>query len=207
MREFHCPSLFLAEQVSRKCKDTLKLVQKTKQEYYQKITSEANPQNVWKLRGWTKQKKTFVLPSLNTGKNSPPAITHEEKCQVLRRHLFPETPTLPDEPPIDLNPAAEDIEYAPVMKREVRDAIFTVAQLNAPGISGLTRHAWRWGWSILHKEIYHLLRLAADSRYHPSAWQMSIAIAIQKPNRDYDYSLPQSYRLIQLLEVIGKALE
>ncbi len=91
------------------------------------------------------------------------------------------------------------------MKREIRDAIFTVAQLNAPGISSLTGRAWCWGWSILHKEIYNLLRLAADSSYHPTTWRTSIAVMIQKPN--CDYSLPHSYRLIQLLEVIGKALE
>ena len=44
-----------------------------------------------------------------------------------------------------------------------------------------------------------------DSGYHPKAWRTLIAVAIQKPNRDY--SQPRSYRLIQLLEVIGKALE
>jgi len=205
MREFHHPSLFLAEQVTHKWKNTLKLVQKMKPEYYQKITSEANTQNVWQMRGWTKQKKTFTSPPLSTGENTPLAITHGEKCQTLCRHLFPEPPTLPEEPLIDLNPTNEDIQYTSVMKREVRDTIFMAAQLNAPGISGLTGRVWRWGWSILHEEIYHLLRLAADSGHHPAAWRMSIMVAIQKPN--CDYSLPQSYRLIQLLEVIGKALE
>ena len=138
MREFHWPSLFLAEQTALKCKATLKLVQKTKQEYYRKMTTEANAQNIWQLRNWTKKRRTFTSPPISTGENTPPAITHEEKCQVLHHHLFPETPTLPEEPPINLNPTDEDIEYTPVMKREVRDTIFTVAQLNAPGISGLT---------------------------------------------------------------------
>src|SRR6266436_9682359 len=103
MREFHCPSLFLAEQVTHKQKNTLKLVQKMKQEYYQKITSEANAQNIWQMRGWTKQKKTFALPPLSTGENTPPAITHREKCLTLCRHLFLEPPTLPEEPLINLN--------------------------------------------------------------------------------------------------------
>src|SRR5258708_25206402 len=166
---------------------------------------EANAQNVWKLRDWTRPKRTIASPPLHTGNNSPPAITHEEKCQVLHKHLFPDPATLPEEPLINLTPDPEDIEYNPITKREVRDAIFTAAQLNAPGISGLTGHTWRWGWGVLHEEIYNLLRLAADSRYHPQAWRTSIAVAIQKPN--CDYSLPRLYRLIQLLEVIGKALE
>src|SRR5258708_16777123 len=185
MREFHQPSLFLAEQTALKCKDTLKLVRKTKQEYYRKKKTEANGQNKWQVRNWTKKRKTFTSPPISTGENTPPAITHEEKCQVLHHHLFPETPTLPEEPLINLNPTDEDIEYTPVTKREVRDAIFTAAQLNAPGISELTGQAWRWGWNVLHEEIFHLLRLAADSGYHPKAWRTSIAVAIQKPNRNY----------------------
>src|SRR5258708_30844826 len=41
--------------------------------------------------------------------------------------------------------------------------------------------------------------------YHPKDWQTSIAVTLQKPKRDY--SLPRSYQLIQLLEVLGKVLE
>src|SRR5260370_20107927 len=41
--------------------------------------------------------------------------------------------------------------------------------------------------------------------YHHKEWHTSIAVTQQKPKRDY--SLPQSYRLIQLLEVLGKVLE
>jgi len=92
-----------------------------------------------------------------------------------------------------------------VTKREVRDAIFMAAQLNAPGMSGLTRRAWRWAWGPMEEEIFHLIRLCADSGYHPKKWQMSIVVALQKPN--WDYSKPHSYRLIQLLEVLGKTLE
>src|SRR5258708_38756785 len=53
--------------------------------------------------------------------------------------------------------------------------------------------------------MYHLIRLCARMGYHPREWRTSIAVALQKPKRDY--SLPGSYRLIQLLEVLGKVLE
>ena len=41
--------------------------------------------------------------------------------------------------------------------------------------------------------------------YHPKDWQTSVAVTLHKPKRDY--SLPHSYWLIQLLEVLGKVLE
>ena len=56
MREFHHPSLFLAEQVAQKHKSMISLVQKMKWDYYHKIASEANAQNVWKIRDWTRLK-------------------------------------------------------------------------------------------------------------------------------------------------------
>ncbi len=87
---------------------------------------EANAQNVWKLRDWTRPKRTIASPPLHTGNNSPPAITHEEKCQVLHKHLFPDPATLPEEPLINLTPDPEDIEYNPVTKREVRVSCSTL---------------------------------------------------------------------------------
>ena len=105
----------------------------------------------------------------------------------------------------DLDENPEDIAYNSVTKREVKDAIFTAAQLNAPGISSLMGRAWRWAWDIIEDPLYNLVWLCADSRYHPRIWRMSIAVALQKPNRDY--SKPRSYRLIQLLKVLGKTLE
>jgi len=124
---------------------------------------------------------------------------------MLRTHLFPELPSLVDEPTLDLRPHSDNIEYVSITKREVKDAIFTAAQLNAPGISGLMGRAWRWAWTILEDTIYNLVRLCVDSGYHPKIWRTSIAVALQKPNREY--SKPRSYRLIQLLEVLGKTLK
>ena len=106
---------------------------------------------------------------------------------------------------MDLGPQETDLEYFSVTRRETRDAIYTAAQLNAPGISGLMGRAWRWAWSVLQDEIFHLIRLCADLGYHLKMWRSAIAVVIQKPNRDYVN--PRSYRLIQLLEVLGKTLE
>src|SRR5258708_30732913 len=127
------------------------------------MASEVNVQNIWQIRNWTKQKRTVASPPILTGDDSPPATSHKEKCTTLQKHLFPNPPSLPDEPQIDLSPKPDDISYMPVTKREVRDVIFSATQLNAPGISGLTGHSWSWGWKLLQEDIFNLLRLTADS--------------------------------------------
>ena len=42
--------------------------------------------------------------------------------------------------------------------------------------------------------------------YHPKLWRKAIAVALKKPNKP-DYSNPRAYRLITLLECLGKILE
>jgi len=42
--------------------------------------------------------------------------------------------------------------------------------------------------------------------YHPQQWKRAIAVALKKPNKP-DYSKSHMYRLITLLECMGKLLE
>ncbi len=205
MRDFHTPSIFLTERVRALRKHTLKLVKKMKGEFYQKMAEEVDPQNIWSYCKWTQNSRTYTSPPIDQGEDQPPAVAHSEKCATLREHLFPEPSPIANEPPINLLLQDSDLEYTSITKREVRDTIFMAAQLNAPGISRLTGRAWRWAWGPLEEEIFHLIRLCADSGYHPKRWRMSIVVALQKPN--WDYSKLHSYRLIQLLEVLGKTLE
>ena len=73
-------------------------------------------------------------------------------------------------------------------------------QLNAPEYWDSLGE--RWAWSILEEEMYHLIRLCVDMGYHPAKWRTSIPVALQTLNHKL-----QSYRLIWLLEVLGKSLE
>ena len=169
------------------------------------MVDEATSQNIWSFCKWMTTNRTYMSPPLDQGENTSPAITHAQKCDTLRKHLFPEPPQLENEPEPNWNDHPDDLTYHSITKREVKDMIYTVAQLNAPGLSRLTGRAWRWAWEVLEEAMFNLVRLCADSGYHPKIWRTSIAVTLQKPNRDY--SKPQSYRLIQLLEVLGKTLE
>ena len=54
--------------------------------------------------------------------------------------------------------------------------------------------------------IVALIRHCLGNGYHPKDWRKAIAVALRKPRKP-DYSLPRAYRLIQLLECLGKVLE
>jgi hypothetical protein len=195
VKDFNRPSVYLADKVKSLQKAIHTQIRKAKQEHYRKLTEEANPGNMWDFHKWTKCQRTYISPPLINGTDHL-AVEHKDKCNILCENLFPQPPPLPEAPAINLTPCNEDMEYVSVTKREVCDTIFTATQLNAPGISGLTGQAWHWAWQTMENDIYHLLRLCTDSGYHPKVWRTAIAVALQKPNRDY--ALPQSYRLIQL---------
>ena len=134
-------------------------------------------------------------------------MAHSDKCNLLRTTLFPPQPLLTNDPPIDLKHRIDDMAYYEVTMWEVHDALFTAAPMNAPGITGMSGRAYCWTWTVLEDKMYHLICLCAKMGYHPKDWHTSIAVILQKPKRDYDYSLPQSYQLLQLLKVLGKVLE
>jgi len=136
VKDFNRPSVYLVDKVKSLQKDICTQIRKAKQEHYRKLTEEANPGNMWDFRKWTKCQRTYISPPLINGTDRP-AVEHKDKCNVLRENLFPQPPPLPEAPAINLTPRNEDMEYVSVTKREVHDTIFTAAQLNAPGISGL----------------------------------------------------------------------
>src|SRR5260370_13104285 len=160
---------------------------------------------MWNFRKWTNGKCTYTSPALSRGDRVEPVVSHIDKCNLLRTTLFLPQLQLTNEPPTDLEPRDEDLAYHEVTKQEVHSALFTAALMNTPRITRMMDKAYHWMWSIMEEEMYHLIRLCTRMGYHPREWWTSIAVALQKPGRDY--SQPQSYRLIQLLEVLGKVLE
>ena len=65
MRDFHTPSIFLAEKVRTLRKNTLKLVKKTKGKFYQKRVKEVDPQNIWSFHKWTQNSRTYTSPPID----------------------------------------------------------------------------------------------------------------------------------------------
>jgi hypothetical protein len=45
-----------------------------------------------------------------------------------------------------------------------------------------------------------------DAGHHPKQWKIGIGIVLAKPNKE-DYSVPKAYRIIALLNCLGKVLE
>ena len=96
--------------------------------------------------------------------------------------------------------------YEEVTASEVRDAIFGASPTSAPGPSGITNQAVRWAWDVASAELVTLFALSARIGHHPAPYHQSVSVALQKPRKP-DYTIPRAYRLIALLDCVGKVLE
>ncbi|KAH9921828.1 hypothetical protein B0H21DRAFT_671853, partial [Amylocystis lapponica] len=61
-------------------------------------------------------------------------------------------------------------------------------------------------WEAKNEFIVGPMRHCVKAGYHPLAWRKAIVVALPKSNK-HDYSNPRAYRLIQLLECLGKVLK
>jgi hypothetical protein len=102
----------------------------------------------------------------------------------------------------------DDLPFEEATEEEVRGALFSTSSKSAPGPSQVSYQVIKWAWT--HNQGKHLIltliRKCLAAGYHPIAWRKATAVALCKPNKP-DYSNPHAYRLITLLECLGKLLE
>lgn len=132
---------------------------------------------------------------------------HADKCDTIRNELFQPPPQLEEDFSLNLNNEdPNDLEFQELMQTEIREAIFNASTNTAPGVSQIPNRVICWAWQVAGKYITALMRQCFQVGYHRREWQQAIAVALQKPRKP-DYSNPRAYRLIQLLECLGKVLE
>ena len=98
--------------------------------------------------------------------------------------------------------------WAPFSKEEFKITLGTCSNLSTPGPDKLL---WRHLKSILNDEdcISSVIKIAnacIDLGYWPNHFKLSSIVIIPKPNKP-SYDLPKSFRLIVLLNTLGKLIE
>ncbi len=180
-----------------------------KREWATNTLESASSGEIWSFQNWSKGTRNYPSPPISRGEGQPKAIDHQDKCEALRKELFQPPPTLNTTFDVNLNvrnPA--ELTFSPITSSEIDEAITGASVKSAPGFTQITYQAIKWTWQSEtgRKRITSLLGKCLTAGYHPIAWRKAIAIALKKPNKP-DYSNPRAYRLITLLESLGKVLE
>lgn len=152
------------------------------------------------------------MPVLKTAEGGV-AETDEEKVNLLRKVFFPQPPEA------DLSDISathrEQYQLPPVNDTEVRAAIKKAPPDKAPGYDTLPNKLWRvlagaGSESKSEARFIPLLTTIFDAYirigHNPQHFQTSVTVTLRKAG-PRDYRVPKAYRLVALLNTLGKILE
>ena len=93
-----------------------------------------------------------------------------------------------------------------ISRDEVIKAIIYPVADKAPGVSGIPNRFLRCIALYIIDSLTRLFQACFDLGYHPRFFKEANTVILKKPNKP-DYSEPKAYRLIALLDTLGKVLE
>ena len=130
------------------------------------------------------------------------ATTVHAKEALVRAHAFPKPPTFPGR---EVKPV-QGLMHTQIIPKLVEKALLCLSINKAPGPNkfnfGAIRLLWSWEPERIISIVKHVIRL----HYYPTCWKRARRILLEKGNK-CDKSLVKSYRVISLLNCMGKLVE
>lgn len=179
-------------------------IRKAKESSWISFLNDAKGADIFKVLRYVKPRKVQRTPALNHQDRS--ATTFAEKARLMREVLFPPLPSFDVSEREELFFQRHPIQWEPVTDREIKNAIFTSAPQKAPGPDGINFFCLQKAYTAAPKLFNVLFAMLADAGYHPKCWREATGAILPKANKP-DYSAPKAYRIIALLNCLGKILE
>jgi ribonuclease HI len=131
------------------------------------------------------------------------AIDFQTKCNTFRSAMFRTPPEAPPAPPI---PPGPTLEWPAVTSEEIARAIQTSAPNKAPGPDGMPFLLLQKAYQAVPQLFNTLYPPLIEHGYHPLCWRQATGAILKKQNKP-DYTAPKAYRIIALLNCLGKISE
>ncbi|ODM18159.1 hypothetical protein SI65_06030 [Aspergillus cristatus] len=154
----------------------------------------------WRALNYTKPRTMATTPTLR-GPQGQLASSIDEKEALIRETAFPQTPGNSQEVEVP-----QGSWHGQVDEGIVKHALFHQAVQKAPGIDRLNFRALRLLWEWDSPRIVALTRQCFRLGLHPPVWKVAKGILLRKPNKP-DYTAVKAYRVISLLNCLGKVVE
>ena len=159
-----------------------------------------NTARCWRALDYTKPRTMATTPTLR-GPQGQLASSIDEKEALIRETAFPQAPG--DSREVEI---PQGSWHGQVDEEMVKGALFHQAVQKAPGIDRLNFRALRLLWEWDSSRIVALARQCFRLGLHPPVWKVAKGILLRKPNKP-DYTAVKAYRVISLLNCLGKVVE
>ena len=96
-------------------------------------------------------------------------------------------------------------KWSKINKDEIKDIIFSSSIKSVAGPDGISYLILQKAFNIIEFRFVSLYSKLIQYDYHSICWREATGVILKKPNRNA--SLPKSYRIISLLNCLGKISE
>ncbi|MBW0471917.1 hypothetical protein O181_011632 [Austropuccinia psidii MF-1] len=98
------------------------------------------------------------------------------------------------------------MEFPPVTMDEIKTTISMPPNKKAPGPDGIPNELIKIAQALLTPILKNLYNLCLKQGTYPTRWKEACTDIIKKTSKD-NYTDPKTYRLIELLDTLGKLFE
>lgn len=174
-----------------------------KKNHWNAFLEKESPDTIFKAMKYTKAVQVNQIPNIRS-ETGQTCVSFYSKCQALRESLFPSPPHIK---PFEWADHKERTWTWPELSiGEIEEVFNSVIRGKTPGPDGLDQFILQQAFNrnkIIFTQIYALyLKLG----YHPICWRQATGVVLAKPGKP-SYSEPKAYRIISLLNCLGKTLE
>jgi len=189
------------QQVKMQRSNVRRTTRQSKTKMWQKFLSSATTDQVWQALRYTKpggQQTTKTLKS----RDGVAAESWEDKAELIKEEAFAR-------PVKGVERKAQDEGggmWKKITNEDIRLALFDQSVEKAPGPDRLGFKAIRLLWEWDAARIIPIVKTSFRLGIHPRVWKEAKGVVIPKPNKP-DYGVAKAYRVITLLNCLGKVVE
>lgn len=173
-------------------------IKRAKRDHWNQFLEKEDPVSIYKAMAYTKEYQSDRLPPI-TGNE-----LFQDKCSVLREALFPVPPSASDLEWSTYRPG--NWKWPGLTRLELENACSAKIKGKTPGPDQINQDIVRYAYEAIPDIFFRLYSNLVDIGYHPKCWKQATGAVLKKPSKP-DYSIPKAYRVISLLNCLGKVSE
>ena len=194
----------LFEEMRKKRRDWTRRIEKAKKEHWREFLDQAGSGSfLWKAAQYTKPTNNYAsIPPLNEGDTE--YTSNEDKARIFLENFFPQRNA--ETPQQTRRRLPKELPWKPITEQEIARALTGIKGSKAPGIDGLPTLVWKKTWSAISDIVGQIFEASIQLGYYPRRWKTASIVVMRKDGKP-DYTTPDAYRPISLLNTLGKILE
>lgn len=176
-------------------------IRQAKSDSWMNFLKNARDKDVYKAYKFTKSIQVEKIPTIQF--NDQLNITFDQKCNAFLHAMYPKQTYMSQ---LDSTYQSENNIWSDLTESELQQSIMSSNPNKAPGPTGINFMIVQRAYNSISKLFYMLFMNLIKYGHHPSQWRKGLGAILKKPNKP-DYSNPKAYRIITLLECLGKISE